>query len=215
MLPVSDIIPPRRVPVVTVALIAANTLTFACQLAVDRHQLYDLARSFGLTPAHPAWPTLLTAPFLHQGWIEYIISTGYLWLFGPNVEDTLGRAVYLGFYLGLAAVAGLVHVALHPASVSPLIGASSVVAGVMGAYCALFPRSQVLLLTFVLHLEAIEVPALFFIGAWPVLQLMTSLAPMAIGTADVSQTLGAQAAAFTVGLAVGMVGRRDRRWGQG
>src|SRR5262245_15602427 len=87
MFPVSDVIPPRRKPAVTIAFISLNTLVFLYELQLDRRQLYELAHAFGPIPADFSWPRAITGAFLHDGWIHFGGNMLYLWIFGDNVED--------------------------------------------------------------------------------------------------------------------------------
>ena len=103
----------------------------------------------------------------------------YLWIFGDNVEDSLGHAGFAVFYLTAAAISARAHAVLNPSSAAPLIGASGAIAAILGVYFVLYPRSQVLTAVFlVLYLDVIEVPAIIFLGAWLVMQLLAGLASM-------------------------------------
>src|SRR5665647_1335105 len=92
----------------------------------------------------PWWATLFTSMFIHGGWLHLIFNMLYLWIFGNNVEDALGRARFLGFYLACGLVATATQVLTDPGSTAPMIGASGAVAGVLGAYLVLYPRARVL-----------------------------------------------------------------------
>ena len=217
MFPVSDVIPSRRKPVATVALIGLNALAFLYELQLDRHELYELAHSFGLVPADFAWPRTVTSAFLHDGWIHFAGNMLYLWIFGDNVEDAMGHMRFVGFYLASAMLAAAAHAALNPSSGAPLIGASGAVAAIMGAYFVLYPRSQVLTAVFlVLYLDVIEVPAIIFLAGWLALQLLAGLASMGAGAADASLAIGAHVAGFLIGIAAGLALRswgKTRAWG--
>jgi membrane associated rhomboid family serine protease len=116
------------------------------------------------------WLSVLTAMFLHGGWLHLLGNMLFLYVFGNNVEDRLGRLRFLGFYLlcGYAATYGFAL--FQPDSTQPLVGASGAIAGVLGAYLVLFPRARVLsLLTFLLFLP-VRLPAWFVLGGWFVLQ---------------------------------------------
>lgn len=214
MFPVRDVIPSRTTPVVTIGLMAVTLLTFIYELRLDQRQMYDLAHTHGLIPVAFTWTTVLTSIFLHDGWIHVGGNMLFLWIFGDNVEDAMGHATFLGFYLLAAVIAALAHTALHPSSAAPLIGASGSVAAVMGAYFVLYPRSQVLTAIFlVLYLDLIEVPAIFFLGSWLLLQVISSLATMGAEAADVSTAFGAHLAGFAAGAAGGLLFRRRvRAW---
>lgn len=156
MLPLRDDLPTKRFPIVTYALIAANVLAFVWErsvlaLGVDAN---DLLGEYGLVPARlmddpiGAAPTVLTSMFLHDpsGWAHLGGNMLFLWIFGDNVEDAIGRGRYLAFYLlaGLAAAAA--QVAVGSDSMIPMVGASGAIAGVLAAYGSLYPRAPVFVL---------------------------------------------------------------------
>ena len=212
MFPVSDVIPSRRKPVATIAFIALNALVFLYELQLDRTRLYELAHTVGVIPADFQWPRAVTGAFLHDGWIHFAGNMLYLWIFGDNVEDAMGHLSFVGFYLASAMVAAAAHAALNPSSTAPLIGASGAVAAIMGAYFALYPRSQVLTAVFlVVYRDLIEVPAIIFLGVWLGMQLLAGLTSMGTGAADGSLAIGAHVAGFLVGLAAGLA---LRGWGK-
>ena len=213
MFPVSDVIPSRRRPVVTVGLIAANALVFLYELSLDAPAMHQLAQAFGIVPAEFAWSRVPTSMFLHDGWIHFGGNMLYLWIFGDNVEDAAGHLGYLVFYFAAAAAGALAHTLIHPDSSVPLIGASGAVAAVMGAYFVLYPRSQVLTAVFlVLYLDIIEVPAIFFLGIWLLMQVFSGLASMGADAAEAGVAFAVHVVGFVVGVGVGAVLRRRRRW---
>ena len=214
MFPVSDVIPPRTTPIVTILLIVANALTFSYELIIGRDALFDLTRALGVVPAHIGWPQLLTSLFVHDGWIHFGANMLYLWIFGATVEDSMSSTSYAGFYLAAGALAALAYSALNPSSAAPLVGASCAVAAVLGAYFVLFPNSQVLVAVGIIRfVEVLEVPAVFFLGAWFLVQLLSDLFTLGAQAATATMTFSAQLAGFGLGLPVGlMLRRRGRRW---
>lgn len=189
MLPLRDNVPTRHFPIVTLALIAVNVLVWVL------YQLPDLQGSVDELAYHPCevenscptvgedWPlTALTSMFMHGSWLHLLGNMLFLWIFGNNIEDALGRIRYLLFYLvgGFAATAAQTFVTLAYASdadaMIPNVGASGAVSAVLGAYLLLLPRAKVLtIIFFILR----EVPAILFLGIWFVFQLYdggTSLA---------------------------------------
>src|SRR3954471_1324398 len=124
MFPVSDVIPSRTVPFVTVALIIVNALVFLYQVSLDASGLRVFMASYAVIPAAFWAPSLVTSQFLHAGWMHIIWNMVYLWIFGDNVEDRLGHAGYLFFYLGGGAAAALLQVLFNPFSGVPMVGAS-------------------------------------------------------------------------------------------
>lgn len=215
MFPVSDVIPSRTRPYVTIGLIVLNALAFLYELQLSRPELRFLAQSFGVVPAHFAWPTVLTSAFLHDGWLHLLGNMLYLWIFGDNVEDRLGRAGFLVFYLGCATVAALLQVAIHPFSTVPMIGASGAVAGVMGAYFVLYPRSRVLTAVFVvIFVDLIEIPAIFFLGIWFLMQLFSGVGSLGANAAGGGVAFWAHVGGFVAGLLVGLLWRTAGRPGR-
>ena len=213
VIPLRDVIPSRTTPFVTVGIIAANVLAFWFELSLPAGTRQVLIRDFGIVPAAFAWPTLLSSMFLHGGWLHIIGNMWFLWIFGDNVEDRLGHGRYLAFYLLCGVVAGIAQALVSPDSYIPTIGASGAIAGVMGAYFVLYPRSRVLTLIWLfVFVDIIEIPAVFFLGFWFLMQLFS-------GVGSVAQTAGnhggvafwAHVAGFLFGVAAVFVFRRSER----
>jgi len=208
MFPVSDVIPSRTTPYVTVGLIALNGLAFFYELQLSRPELQVVAQAFGVVPAFFTWPTVLTSMFLHDGWMHVLGNMLYLWIFGDNVEDRLGHFGYLAFYLFCGAVASLAQVAIHPYSTVPMIGASGAIAGVMGAYCVLYPRSRVLTAVFVVvFMDLIEIPAIFFLGIWFVMQLLSGVGSLGANATGGGVAFWAHIGGFVAGVVAGLMWR--------
>lgn len=216
MLPLRDVIPSRRTPLVTIALITANTLVFVHQTSLDARALDDFVRAYGLVPARWRPEAFLTSMFLHAGWLHLAGNMLYLWVFGDNVEDRLGRLRFLGFYLACGVAAAAAQVASQPVSGVPIVGASGAVAGVLGAYFILFPRSRVLaLVPLVVVFRLVEIPAVYFLAFWFLLQVLGGLET--IGAGEVGGiAFWAHAAGFVAGvvgvLVLGGRRRRSRYW---
>ncbi|MCM3879620.1 MAG: rhomboid family intramembrane serine protease [Vicinamibacterales bacterium] len=219
MIPLKDVIPSRTFPVVTIALIVMNSLAFLFEVSLPDQRLESFIRVFGVVPAgfHPM--ALLTSMFLHGGWLHFLGNMLYLWIFGDNVEDRLGHGRYLLFYVICGGVAGLAHVFMNPASTVPTIGASGAIAGVMGAYFVLYPRSRILaLLPLFIFFEVIEVPAIFFLGIWFVMQFFSGVGSIAMGARAASGggvAFWAHVAGFLAGTISVFVFRKPSRtqWG--
>ena len=184
MLPLFDNIPTRRFPVVTYALIAANFGVWFWELGaragrIDHYAFYPCAVSgpcTGLARDHIAWfAGVLTSMFLHASWVHILGNMLFLWIFGNNVEDVMGRLRFLVFYLasGFAAALAQAYVTLHwsgtAAASIPNVGASGAIAGVLGAYLILLPHARVL--TLLLGFIPWRLSAGFFLVAWFVFQL--------------------------------------------
>jgi membrane associated rhomboid family serine protease len=170
---------------------------------------YAAARSSGNpfdTYSNPAWfVTIFTSMFMHGGLLHIAFNMLFLWIFGNNVEDAMGRGRYLGFYLlaGIAAVYS--QAALDPGGTLPTIGASGAIAGVLGAYALLLPRARVLTLIFIIFfVTLIEIPAYVMLGIWFVLQFIPAVGQVAIP--DVTGSGGvayfAHVGGFVFGLAL-------------
>ncbi len=128
----------------------------------------------------PWWQTLLASMFMHGGWLHIIFNMLFLWVFGNNIEDSMGRLKYLLFYLAAGLAAVYSQAALDPDSTIPTIGASGAVAGVLGAYALLHPRARVLTLIFIVFfVTLIEVPAAILLAIWFVLQFVPAIGQVA------------------------------------
>jgi len=207
MLPLKDDVPSRRPPVVTVALVVLNTLVFLYQLSLDiggstggvAHGGTAAAEAFvyefgavpcRLTRACAAdFPnplvTVLTSMFLHGGPLHVAGNMLYLWIFGDNVEDTLGHGRFLVFYLASGVTAATAQTMVAPQSRVPMIGASGAVSGVLAAYLILFPYARVLtLITFGFFWRFVYLPAVLVLGFWIVVQLMSGFLTLSIGQGE-------------------------------
>ena len=188
MFPLKDDIPTRRAPILTIALIAINVIVyFALEqglwgLGVTGN---DVVGEYGAIPyeitngedlpgeAAPFWLTILTSMFLHGSLLHLGGNMLFLWIFGNNIEDSMGRLTFIAFYLlgGLAAL-GL-QVATDPDSQVVTIGASGAIAGVLGGYARLYPRARVVTIVFiVIFFTIVTLPALLVLGLWFLLQLL-------------------------------------------
>ncbi|HYR96333.1 MAG TPA: rhomboid family intramembrane serine protease [Candidatus Binatus sp.] len=195
MIPLRDTIPARSYPFVTVALIVANVAVFLHELSLGPY-LEQFIYAFGFVPARYHYlkvvapgsvlarlAPIVTSMFLHGGWLHLIGNMWILWIFGDNVEDRLGKARYLGFYLACGVAAAYTHYWMQPLSDMPTVGASGAIAGVMGGYFVLFPQARVLTLVPILFYPVILfVPAVTFLGLWFFLQLFNGT--FAVATAD-------------------------------
>ena len=212
MIPLRDIIPSRTTPVVTIALIVINVLVFLYELALGRG-VNAFTLYWGLVPAAFSWVTVLTSMFLHGGIMHVGGNMLYLWIFGDNVEDRLGHARFLFFYLFAGIAAALLQIFFNPFSTVPMIGASGAIAGVMGAYFVLYPQSRVLTVVFLLIIfDVVEIPAIFFLGIWFVMQLLNGVGSIGVSMGG-GTAFWAHVGGFVVGVLAGVgLRRRDRRW---
>ena len=212
MFPVSDVIPSRSTPVVTLGLIAANALLFIYELTLPDAALRDLFHTYGVIPGDFVWISTVTSAFLHAGWLHFLGNMLYLWIFGDNVEGRLGHSGFLAFYVGCGAISALAHAEIDRLSFMPMVGASGAIAGVMGAYFILYPQSRVLTAVFLFfYLELIEVPALIFLGIWFLMQFFSGLGSIGAEAASGGGAFGAHVAGFVAGAMIGAVWRGRER----
>jgi membrane associated rhomboid family serine protease len=214
MIPLRDIIPSRTTPYVTISLISLNVLVFMYELslgrAVDAFTLY-----FGLVPAAFSWVTVFTSMFLHGGILHVAGNMLYLWIFGDNVEDRMGHGRFVVFYLLCGVAAALAQTITAPDSVVPMVGASGAIAGVMGAYFVLYPKSRIVtLIPLFFFFQVIEVPAILFLGIWFVMQFLSgvgSIVTTAGGGPSGGVAFWAHVAGFVAGISGVIVFRRPER----
>lgn len=182
MFPLYDTIRSHRFPFINVMLIVINILAFLYEIRLGPAALEQFIFEWGLIPAElvadssTAWQTIFTSMFLHGGWFHIINNMWVLYIFGDNVEARMGGIRYLIFYLMSGVAAVLLQTYVLPSSMVPMIGASGAVAGVLGAYLILFPRSRIASLVPILFIfTIIEIPAVLFLVFWFVSQLYSGL----------------------------------------
>lgn len=191
MIPLYDTVRTRRFPIINLLLIAANVLAFFYESQLSPSALERFIFTWGLVPARlmsdlaGTWPTIFTAMFMHGGWFHLLSNMWFLFIFGDNVEARLGGIRYLIFYMLSGVAAVLMQTYLLPTSQVPMIGASGAIAGVLGAYLVLFPRSRIASLVPILFIfTIIEIPAVIFLIFWFITQLYSGLFIMQGGTAS-------------------------------
>ncbi len=190
MIPIRDRVPTHNFPAVNYALIAVNIIVFIFQWLAGANQ-EAMIYEFALIPANVTAGLdvgdvrdIFTSMFMHGGLLHIAGNMLYLWIFGDNVEDNLGKVKYLLFYLVGGVVASLAHIVSSPNSQIPTVGASGAIAAVLGAYLVLYPSAKVetfIPLGFFMRLAVL--PASIVLGLWFVLQLFNGV--MTIGAADV------------------------------
>lgn len=186
LIPIRDDNPTRRLPVLTVSILALNVIAFLYAKLLGPTGFDVFTASWGAIPFEvthgvdaisptpfPVYSTLVTSLFMHGGWLHIAGNMLYLWIFGNNVEDVLGHGRFLVFYLLCGVVATLAHVATAPGSIVPLVGASGAIAGVLGAYLAAFPSARVhVLVPIFFFIQIIRVPAVLVLGMWFMIQII-------------------------------------------
>jgi membrane associated rhomboid family serine protease len=196
--PIRDDNPQFSTPVVTLGIIGVNALTWALVQGLGTEpQLVESVCELGLVPGEllqrvapgtlvpmgggvacvtegtQHWHTVVTSMFLHGGWLHLLGNMWFLWIFGDNVEDSMGHVRFAFFYLICGLVAAGLQIASQPSSTLPMVGASGAIGGVMGAYVMLYPRVRVHLLVILgFYVTTIVVPAVFMLGYWFLLQLL-------------------------------------------
>ena len=227
MIPIKDYAGPRRrLPWITWGLIAVNVVVFLYQVSLGAdaqafifaYSVVPVALTHGIpqtslpgVPAHipfhtpsPVYLTLITAMFLHAGWLHIGGNMLFLYIFGDNVEDRMGHIPYLLFYLFCGVVAGITQVAVDPGSSIPSLGASGAIAGVLAAYLVLFPLARVRTIIFIVFFFTIvTLPAFVLIGIWFLLQFLDGVAALS----NVQQGMGgvayfAHVGGFVTGLVI-------------
>jgi len=214
MIPLRDVIPSRTTPVVTIGLILVNTAVFVYELTLGDREFALFLRSHGLVPASASPLTAITSMFIHGGLLHFGGNMLYLWIFGDNVEDRMGHDRFLVFYLVCGTAAAALQMLASPQSRIPMVGASGAIAGVLGAYLVMFPRSRVLtLVPIVFFFHIVEVPALLLLGLWFVLQLLLGVSALsATATSDVGGVaFWAHTGGFVAGMALVPLFRRRER----
>jgi len=199
LLPIKDDIPTRRTPIVTIALIAINVIVYfvfeqglwglgdvgnerVLEYGAIPAEITDPGFEVGPSDQAPFWLTILTSMFMHGSLLHLGGNMLFLWIFGNNIEDSMGRLTFVLFYVlgGLAAL-GL-HVLSDSESVIPTVGASGAIAAVLGAYARLYPRARVVTLVFIVIIfTVITLPALLVLGVWLLLQLLPAFSDPVTG----------------------------------
>ncbi len=224
MFPVRDTIPRRHLPLATWALIAVNAYVFLREVMLSPRAAERAMFLFGLVPArylHPDWAAqagyphsylpFVTTMFLHGGWLHVIGNMWFLAIFGDNVEDRMGPLRFLVFYFVCGIAAGVTHVITNPSSTVPAVGASGAIAGVMGAYVALFPRARIVALFPIFFWPVFfQVPAFLYIGLWFAMQFFSGVAAIASPQAVGGIAFWAHVGGFVSGLATFWIFVRPR-----
>jgi membrane associated rhomboid family serine protease len=190
MIPIRDQIPTRIVPVINYLLIAANVVVFIFQWLAGPYE-QSLVYEFALIPysfvsnlSFGDITDIFTSMFMHAGLAHVGGNMLYLWIFGDNVEDSMGHGRYLLFYLVGGVVASFTHILTNPGSQVPTVGASGAIAAVLGAYLVLYPQSKVLtIIPLGFFIRMTMIPASIVLGLWFVLQFFSGV--LSLGGPDV------------------------------
>ena len=226
MIPIKDNIPHRYTPFVTYFLIAVNVLIFFYEISLPPEVLNRFFYTFGMVPArysHPEWAYFMglhfdnywpffTCMFLHGGWFHIISNMWVLWLFGDNVEDRLGHFGFLTFYIICGIISSFTHYYFNMNATVPVIGASGAIAGVMGAYFIMFPKSRILTIIPIFFIPFfIEIPAVIFLGFWFLSQLLSGGASLFLGSNVSSIAWWAHVGGFVAGMLLHKIFEKNYR----
>ena len=189
MFPIADDNPRINTPYVTWSIIAVCVLVFFWQFSLGSNSGQIAVYQFGMIPARlfgtaemdpelvaiPAWATVFSSMFMHGGWMHLGFNMLFLWIFGDNVEDSMGHVRYLAFYLLCGIAAAMAQAFIHPDSTIPMIGASGAISGVLGAYLLLHPHATVRTVIFLgIFATMMHLPAMIVLGLWILLQLVSA-----------------------------------------
>ncbi|MFQ5884591.1 MAG: rhomboid family intramembrane serine protease [Thermoplasmata archaeon] len=219
MIPLKDENPSRTFPAVTVTLIVINMVVFFYEVSLGRN-VEQFVYRMGATPYNivhvglSAYPTLFTSMFIHGGWEHVLGNMLYLWIFGDNVEDFLGRIRFIIFYLFCGVVASFAHILTQAGSQIPTIGASGAISGVLGGYILLYPKARVLtLIPLGYFIRLVRLPAVAVLGMWILIQLFSGFASLPGAGARGGVAFFAHIGGFVVGLVLIRLfgGRRQPR----
>ncbi len=185
MIPLRALLLRNSTPVMTLLLIAVNTICFLFELAQPPYLREAFIQHYALVPDHLYLPAFITSMFLHGGWLHLIGNMWFLWVFGSHIEDAMGSGRFLLFYLISGVASAAVQFATSLGSPIPTVGASGAIAGVMGAFLILYPRVRVVTLIFIfIFMTTYELPAAFMLIYWFALQLLSGLTSLS----NVTQT---------------------------
>jgi membrane associated rhomboid family serine protease len=227
MIPLRDTQEIKIFPIATILIILINAIVFgtmyftAIVAPSPSVKLAIFFQHYGLVPYEimtgkliypsikPIWLTFISSIFLHGGWMHIIGNMLFLWIFGNNIEDYMGTAGFVLFYLTGGIVASLSQIATSPLSKVPVIGASGAIAGVMGAYFYLFPKARIKSIVFMFYFVTfVEVPAFIFLLLWFFMQLFSGFA--SFGSA-MSVAVWAHIGGFVFGFLIAVVLKASRR----
>lgn len=186
LFPYKDDNPRILVPYVTFGLICLNALVFIFQFGLklkDPEIAANIILTFGLIPAQFSMLSLITSMFLHGGFAHIVGNMWFLWVFGDNVESTMGHVRFLVFYILCGLAAGFAQITINPDSIIPMVGASGAIAGVLGTYMIRFPHARVHVFVFiVIFFTTIQVPAYLVLGIWFIIQFTSGLGSLGFDT---------------------------------
>jgi membrane associated rhomboid family serine protease len=223
MIPLRDENPSGSVPVVTRSIITLNAVAFLYEMLLGPElrnfimqwglvpERLTLALRFGEEPIALPAATLATSTFLHGGWLHLVGNMWYLWIFGDNVEDRLGKPRFILFYLLTGIAAGAIHFLTNPRSPYPTVGASGAIAAVLGAYAITFPKARVVtLIPLFFYFEIVALPAFVMLILWFAFQFLSGLLAFAWTTPQGGVAWWAHIGGFVAGaIAMKLLAKRQ------
>lgn len=193
MIPLRSSEPHYTRPTVNLVLIAINVAVFLYELSLGNgYRLNHFIALYGIVPDRLNVASIFTSMFIHGGWLHILGNMWFLWVFGRGIEDVLGHAKYLFFYLVCGVAAAIAHILVNSNSTVPTIGASGAIAGVMGAYLVTFPRARVVTLVILfIFITTVDIPAAFLLLYWFAIQFFNG-----VGSVGYSQASSGDVAWF-------------------
>ncbi len=197
MFPIWDDVPTKKFPLITVILIVLNSIVYLYQMSLGE-RFNEFIYSMGLVPfeiAHhidlfptgpsPIYLTILFSMFMHGSIVHLLGNMLFLWIFGNNIEDYLGKKYFVIFYLFCGTAAALTQIFFNPDSIVPMVGASGAIAGVLGAYLLLYPRAKVTtVIIFGFFIRLIKIPAVVVLSFWIVYQFLYGISSLAVKSGE-------------------------------
>lgn len=223
MIPLRDSTPSQTFPFVNIAIILANALAFFYELSLGP-QLDALFQEYALIPSKFFYLAnnnpenvlgmgipIFTSIFLHGGWMHFLGNMWFLWIFGDNVEDSMGHGRYLVFYLLTGLGASIVHLFLNAESSLPTVGASGAISAIMGAYMILYPQGRVLtIIPIFIFFKIIDIPAVFFLLIWIGIQVVQGVVSLGVSANVGGVAWWAHIGGFIIGAVLIFLFRRRR-----
>lgn len=219
MIPVRDSVPSRYPSIMMWVIIGINVVVFVFEASLDQASIERVVEAYGFVPARMSaspfdpmvWVTLFSSMFLHGGLAHLAGNMWSLWIFGDNVEDRMGPARFLAFYLLCGLAAALAHFWADPQSVIPTVGASGAISGVMGGYLLMFPRSRIVMMFPIFFLPYFfRIPAVVYLGFWFFAQIASGTAASASESGAAGIAFWAHAGGFVAGIVLHRVFLRPK-----
>lgn len=197
MFPLWDDVPTKKFPLITIILIVLNSIVYLYQMSLGE-RFNEFIYSMGLLPFEithnidifppgpsPIYLTIFFSMFMHGSIVHLLGNMLFLWIFGNNVEDYLGRKRFIIFYLFSGIIAAFTQIFFNSDSIVPMVGASGAIAGVLGAYLLLYPRAKVTtVIIFGFFIRLIKIPAVVVLSFWIIYQFLYGISSLAVGTGE-------------------------------